>query len=273
MPQTLSFSLGFSWFKDSCRTLKLQPLSFPGIVIFSLLVSMMLSGIPLIGTLLASLWMPYASVMTGFAARDTLDGRVPVYYTLIAIIRDKTSRYPLLILGLLSSVWMEIVMLVFEWLGRGDLDKWKITSEGVDMASITGNFPLTAFLAAFALYVPILMMTLFAPLLIVQNRQKVGKSLFYSFFGVLRGIRPIIGWLVSTTVFSSAVFLLLDMLFIGIGLPQGFAFLAPLVVALLSAVCQAGVWVMFRDIFAGSNPDGTMPEDLTPNDDGSVKWP
>lgn len=273
MPQSLSFSLGLSWFKDSCRTLKLQPLSFPGIVIFSLLVSMMLSGIPLVGTLLASLWMPYASVMTGFAARDTLDGRVPVYFTLIAIIRDKASRYPLLILGLLASVWMEIDMLIFEWLGRGDLDKWKITADGVDVASITGNFPFTAFVVAFILYVPILMMTLFAPLLIVQNRQKVGKSLFYSFFGVLRGIRPIIGWLVCTSVLSTAVFFLLEVFFAGIGLPQAFAFLAPLVVALLSAVCQAGVWVMFRDIFAGSNPDGSMPEDLQADDDGSVKWP
>ena len=67
-----AFSLGFSWFKDSCRTLKLQPLAYTGIVVFSLLMSGLLSSLPLIGTLLASLWMPFASVLTGFAARDVL---------------------------------------------------------------------------------------------------------------------------------------------------------------------------------------------------------
>ena len=94
-----AFSLGFSWFKDSCRTLKLQPLAYTGIVVFSLLMSGLLSSLPLIGTLLASLWMPFASVLTGFAARDVLAGRTPVYFTLIAIFRDKASRWPLLAVG------------------------------------------------------------------------------------------------------------------------------------------------------------------------------
>ena len=44
-----AFSLGFSWFKDSCRTLKLQPLAYTGIVVFSLLMSGLLSSLPLIG--------------------------------------------------------------------------------------------------------------------------------------------------------------------------------------------------------------------------------
>ena len=39
-----AFSLGFSWFKDSCRTLKLQPLAYTGIVVFSLLMSGLLSS-------------------------------------------------------------------------------------------------------------------------------------------------------------------------------------------------------------------------------------
>ena len=160
MSQALPLSLGLSWFRESCRAVRLQPLSYPAIVIFSLLVSGMLTGIPFIGTLLASLWMPYASVLTGFAARDTLAGRVPVYTTLIAIFRDKTSRYPLLMLGLISSVWMEVDMLIFSTLGAEELDKWKITTEGIDLASITSNFPYTAFAVMFLLYLPLLMMTL-----------------------------------------------------------------------------------------------------------------
>ena len=65
-----AFSLGFSWFKDSCRTLKLQPLAYTGIVVFSLLMSGLLSSLPLIGTLLASL--PDAP-LSRRGAREPLD--------------------------------------------------------------------------------------------------------------------------------------------------------------------------------------------------------
>ena len=80
-------------------------------------------------------------------------------------------------------------MLVFQMMGQADLAQWKITAEGVDVESIAAHFPVGAFLTAFALYLPLLLMTLFAPLLIVQNRQSVIKSLFYSFFGTLRSLR------------------------------------------------------------------------------------
>lgn len=263
--------LGVAWLRESFRPLRLQPVAYTGIVVFALLVSGMLSGIPFVGTLLASLWMPYASVLTGFAARDTLAGRTPVYATLVAIARDKTSRYPLLMLGLLSSVGMELCVMVFELLGRDALGKWRITSEGVDMASIASNFPLGAFAAALLVYVPLLMMTLFAPLLIVQMRQSVGKSLFYSFFGVLRSILPALVWLLGMGLVSGLILAAFEALFIALGVPRLLAFVAPLVVAIISAACQAGIWVMFRDIFAKSSPDGRMPEDLTPGEDGSIR--
>ena len=199
-----AFSLGFSWFKDSCRTLKLQPLAYTGIVVFSLLMSGLLSSLPLIGTLLASLWMPFASVLTGFAARDVLAGRTPVYFTLIAIFRDKASRWPLLAVGILASIWMELDMLVFQMMGQADLAQWKITAEGVDVESIAAHFPVGAFL----------------------------------------------------------IFLTIESISIAAGGLMFFTFMAPILIALISAVCQAGIWVMFRDIFASSRPDGEMPTDL-----------
>ena len=165
---------------------------------------------------------------------------------------------------------MEVDMLIFSTLGADALDKWKITAEGIDLASITSNFPYTAFAVMFILYLPLLMMTLFSPLLIVQNRQKVGKSLFYSFFGVLRAIGPVLVWVLIAGAAAFALFMGLEVVFGLLGVPQLFAFLAPLVAALFTSIGQAGIWVMFRDIFAGSLPDGSMPEDLESKDDGSM---
>ena len=215
-----------------------------------------------LGTLLASLWMPFASVLTGFAARDVLAGRTPVYFTLIAIFRDKASRWPLLAVGILASIWMELDMLVFQMMGQADLAQWKITAEGVDVESIAAHFPVGAFLTAFALYLPLLLMTLFAPLLIVQNRQSVIKSLFYSFFGTLRSLVPCLVWLVCVAALAFVIFLTIESISIAAGGLMFFTFMAPILIALISAVCQAGIWVMFRDIFASSRPDGEMPTDL-----------
>lgn len=140
-----AFSLGFSWFKDSCRTLKLQPLAYTGIVVFSLLMSGLLSSLPLIGTLLASLWMPFASVLTGFAARDVLAGRTPVYFTLIAIFRDKASRWPLLAVGILASIWMELDMLVFQMMGQADLAQWKSRLRASTLSPLPPTSPWALF--------------------------------------------------------------------------------------------------------------------------------
>lgn len=224
-------------------------------------MSGLLSSLPLIGTLLASLWMPFASVLTGFAARDVLAGRTPVYFTLIAIFRDKASRWPLLAVGILASIWMELDMLVFQMMGQADLAQWKITAEGVDVESIAAHFPVGAFLTAFALYLPLLLMTLFAPLLIVQNRQSVIKSLLFVFRHAAFA-RAVFVWLVCVAALAFVIFLTIESISIAAGGLMFFTFMAPILIALISAVCQAGIWVMFRDIFASSRPDGEMPTDL-----------
>ena len=263
MPQpTSAFALGFSWFKDSCRILKLQPFAYTGIVVFTLLMSAALSNIPFVGTLLASLWMPFAGVLTGFAARDVLAGRTPVFLTLFAVFRDKPSRWPLLTVGIIASIWMSIDLMIFDLLGREMLAKWKITADGVDLESIVSNFPFEAAAAAIILYLPLLMMTLFAPLLIVQNRQTALKSLFYSFFGTLRSIGPCLVWVLSVAALAFIVFLTVESISLAAGGLMFFTFASPLLIAVFSTLCQAGIWVMFRDIFAQSRRDGVMPSDL-----------
>ena len=93
------------------------------------------------------------------------------------------------------------------------------------------------------------MMTVFAPLLVADKRQALGKSLFYSFFGVLRNLPPVVVFVVLLFGLTAGSCLILEALFAAIGLPNALPYVAPLLIAVLTTVAQAGIWVMYRDLF------------------------
>ncbi len=255
-----TFSAGLGWFKESLHALRRQPIALTGVVVFSLLVSGLLSSVPFLGMLLASLWMPYSTILTATAARDALAGRPPQYAALIAALRDQAARPALAGIGLLATVWVEADIFVFEMLGREELSQWKITAEGIDFASIYSHFPTSAAAAAFALYIPLLLLTAFSPLLVFYGRQRFGKSLFYSFFGTLRSLAPVLLFLVIVIAVFGAALAALELLFAAAGLEAAVAVLAPIVMAVATTVSQAGVWTMFRDIFGDVEADGPGPQ-------------
>ena len=103
MAKPIQVSDGWRWFKDALQALKNQPLGLVGIVIFYILISGLLSGIPVIGPILAGVWMPFGAVLTGFATRDALRRRLPTYAPLLAAARKQVTRLHLISVGLVSA--------------------------------------------------------------------------------------------------------------------------------------------------------------------------
>lgn len=263
MASLLPYRLGIAWLRDSFRPLKLAPFPFVGVVVFSLLMTGLLSSIPLLGTALAGIWMPFASVLTGLAARDALEGKTPGYYPLPVLFRNAKIRRTLFIIGLGAAVWVELDTLLFQMLAQDDISRWVVKDGSIDMDSVAAHFPAAALVTSFVLYLPLLMLTLFAPLLAALKRQSAAKSLFYSFFGTLRAVIPALLWLLCTGGIVSAVFLTAESISLAAGSLAFFTFAAPLLVAFASAVCQAGIWVMYRDIFADTREDAPVLPELT----------
>ena len=87
MAQPVTAVSGWRWFLEGVHALKTQPLALIGIVVFYILISGLLSSVPFIGTIAASVWMPFGALLVGFAARDALSGRVPSYGILPAAFR------------------------------------------------------------------------------------------------------------------------------------------------------------------------------------------
>ncbi len=251
MAQPISLRTGFTWFSESLAAFRSKPLPLTGIVIFSLLVSGLLSGLPWVGTLAASCWMPFGSVFTSRAARDALEGRTPSYALLADVLRDRAARLPMVCMGILSALWLEAETTLFGLLAREQVSAWKMTEEGIDFESIASNMPYEAFGIVTLLYLPLLMMTAFAPLLIVERRQHLGKSLFYSFFGILKNLPPVLLYLVCLFGLTAGAGLICQALFGAVGWAAGVAFVFPLAAAVISTISQAGIWVMYRDLFSG----------------------
>lgn len=249
MANPITAASGWQWFLEALRALRAQPLALTGIVVFYILISGILSGIPFVGTLAAGVWMPFGAVLVGFAARDSLAGKVPLYAVLTAALRKPGLRLQLTAVGLLYAVYMEAMMLVFQLLAKDDLSKWVINDKGIDFASVTANFPLTSVIVTFVLYVPLLMATIFSPLLAADAGQTVGKSFFYSFFGVWRNLGACLAALFLIGFLTAGAGFAANALFLALGIESYFAYAAPLIVVMLTTISQSMVWPMYRDIF------------------------
>ena len=176
MAQAFNYADGLRWFGEGVRALRNRPLGLVGIVVFYVLISGLLSGLPVVGTILAGVWMPFGAVLTGFAAREALADRLPGYAPLLAAFRKQGMRLHLIAVGLISAGVLELVMLVFQLLSADQIAQWKMVEGAIDPESVAAHFPSAGVAAALVLYTPLFMATLFAPLLIADAGQGAGKS-------------------------------------------------------------------------------------------------
>lgn len=126
MAQAFNYADGLRWFGEGVRALRNRPLGLVGIVVFYVLISGLLSGLPVVGTILAGVWMPFGAVLTGFAAREALADRLPGYAPLLAAFRKQGMRLHLIAVGLISAGVLELVMLVFQLLSADQIAQWKM---------------------------------------------------------------------------------------------------------------------------------------------------
>ena len=253
MAQSFNSADGLRWFGEGVRALKNRPLGLIVIVIFYVLVSGLLSSLPIIGTILAGVWMPFGAVLTGFAAREALADRLPTYAPLFAAFKKEGMRLHLIAVGLISAGVLELIMLIFQLLSADQISQWKMSEGVIDASSVAAHFPAAGVASVLVLYIPLFMATLFAPLLIADAGQGAGKSFFYSFFGILKNFTACFttGFLLVLLT-SAAVFLTIGAGFAA-GLGGATTYITPIIAIFITTIAQACVWPMYRDLFGPKN--------------------
>ncbi len=190
---TEQLRLGWSWYRSGLKIVRSQPLSYTAVVVFYAMTMGLLGMVPAIGTVLAGVFWPFGSIMLADAGRAALEGRKPTLQALGESIRYQPARLRLIRTGILYAIFAVSIMIVWQLLGEDEIAQWQLTEEGrVIWSSASEHIPYGAFIAAVLLYVPAVMATWFAPLLVYVKDMTIGKAVFFSFMGCLTHLTGIV---------------------------------------------------------------------------------
>ena len=254
--RSLGPAAGWRWFKTAVVATREQPFALMGITLFYMFSMGFLSIMPIVGAILSALFMPFGTVFIGRATRDAIDQKAPSFGILGSLWRCAFARKHLIYLGLAFGFVLITVNVVYSLLSADEMARWALTeNDRLDWKTVRENLPYDAILVALAIYIPGLMATWFAPLLISEKNMTCVKAMFYSFFGCLRNLLPIFvlgGLLIGTTLGST-----LGMLFIidSFELASIEMYLLTPIAFLLTTIAYATYWPMYVALFGDVNKD------------------
>lgn len=189
----LPASSGWYWFRDAAMAVGRKPLNLLAITLFYLLVMGFLSAIPYAGIVFAALFMPFGTAFIGRSTRTALLGGEPRFSGFKELFADISVRSNLMRIGFVYGFILITVNALYGLMAADSIALWKIdANDRLDWSSVQNNIPWDAIVAVTLVYIPGLMAVWFAPLLASEKRMSWGKAVFYSFFGCLRNIVPVI---------------------------------------------------------------------------------
>jgi hypothetical protein len=177
---------GWMWLRQALLLYRQQPFAFTALVIIYTMALMLLANLPLIGLPLAAALVPFGTVAITLAGRDAQRGVMPMPSLLIEAFRNPLQRTALLRLGGIHALMVVTVVIVGSLLAADSLRQWQIVDGQFDPETVAENIPWDAIIVAGLLYIPVLMMTWFAPQIVAWHKQPTAKALFISFFAVWR---------------------------------------------------------------------------------------
>lgn len=188
--RTLPARAGLTWLADALRLYRRQPFAFTSLVILYTISVSLLAYVPLVGLPLAAVLVPFGTIGLTLAGREAEGGTMPMPTLMVEPFRNPQQRSALARLGLVNAGLVLMMVLLVSFLAADELANWKLVDGQLDRTSAGQNFPWDAIIAAAIAYVPILMLTWFAPQLVAWHGQPVGKALFFSFFACWRNRWP-----------------------------------------------------------------------------------
>ncbi|MFN9677227.1 MAG: BPSS1780 family membrane protein [Betaproteobacteria bacterium] len=236
---------GLRWLIEGFGLLRRQPLGLSAMVVIYLMMLLVPALIPLVGIVFAGVLSPFATVGLMHCMRDAAAGRAPVPAAFALPFRDETARTHLFRLGLVNAALVSIVAVLALLLVP--------ESPSSGPPRTLDELPLDGLLLQMVLYLPVLALMWFSPLLAGWHRVSPAKAMFGSVIACLRNLGAMLVYAFSTAlalVSISVVIISLLTVFISSRELLSF-FVAPVALALMTVV-QASFYPMYRDLFADS---------------------
>jgi hypothetical protein len=251
---------GPSWLAQGWRLFRVAPLAWLLLVFAYWFLMTLVSVLPLIGVVAASVLVPPFAVGFMAASRAAQRG-APVA---LGLLFDGFQRRAdvQLTLGGIYLLSLALLLATSAIADGGALARWMLAGDMPEPEVIGSGAFLLAILVAAALYVPVMLAFWFAPVLAAWHGIGAVKALFFSLFACLMNWRAFLAYGVAavllTLVPPFVVLSVAGLLVHGAGRASVVSLVFPLVIFLLPTLF-ASFYASYRDVFGeDSAPPSTL---------------
>jgi hypothetical protein len=166
---------GVSWLREGMRLFGRQPIGLPAMVVLYLMMLIVPALLPVVGIAISGVLAPFASVGLLGACRDVAEGRMPTPLAFAQPFRPTPARPKMLQLGIINAILLLIVATL----------AMVLTPEppGGEAPQSLHELPLQSLLVQLLLYLPVMALMWFAPVLTGWHGIAPAKAMFGSVVG------------------------------------------------------------------------------------------
>ena len=242
---------GAIWLAEGWRLFRVAPLNWLALVFTYWLLMTVLSVLPLLGVVAASVLVPAFSVGFMAAARAAANAAPVALGLLFEGFRHQPARQ--VILGAVYFACLGLVLGASALVDDGVLARLLLTGARPTAEAAQSDALLAGFATAALLYAPVMMMFWFAPPLAAWHAVAPAKALFFSFFACLMNWRAFLAYGFATTLVALVLpFLVLSAMTLASGGALRVAAISlvfPLLLILMPTLF-ASFYASYRDVFA-----------------------
>jgi hypothetical protein len=241
----LPASTGLTWLREGMRLFGRQPVGLPAMVVVYLMMLLAPALLPIVGIAISGVLAPFASVGLLTACRDVAEGRMPTPMAFAQPFKPTPARQQMLRLGIINAILLLVVASLAAVLAPEP-------PEGGPPQSLQ-DLPLEALLVQLLLYLPVMALMWFAPVLAGWHAIAPVKAMFGSVVAGWRNLGAMLIFGVAAGAFTLAISVVAVMLLTSLTSSRELLsmLLAPLALVLMSIV-QASLYPMYRSVFASS---------------------
>jgi hypothetical protein len=248
--RVVSYARGARWLAEGWKLFRVAPLVWLALVFAYWMVMTAVSFVPFVGLAAATVLVPAFSVGFMAASRSCARRRAPEIGQLFEGFRAGVAVQ--LALGGVYLALLAALLGATTLADEGELARWMLSGRRPADEVLQSDAFLAALLVAGALYVPVMMLYWFAPVLGAWHSMNAGKALFYSFFASLANWRAFLAYGAAAAVVTLVVpFVLLTVLVLASGGQVRLGVMAlvlPMVILLLPTLF-ASFYASYRDVF------------------------
>jgi hypothetical protein len=249
---------GWLWLKRGFGFFGRAPLAWILVAVSYWVLVSIVGILPYVGVVTVMLATPAFAVSFMAMCRELEGGRPLELRLLFAGFRRNLPA--LVVLGGIYFAAILLILVASQLFDDGLLLRWMLLGKAVPRDEASGNALAISALAAFALFVPVILAFWFAPVLTAWHGMSAAKALFFSFFAGLRNWRAFLVYGIAVAVFAGLLpGVAFSLLAVAVRGSQGAAgvisTVALVVVVILLPTLYASFYASYRDVFADQQPD------------------